>query len=304
MLPLLALTVALAALVPIHFRPDPNLDVILKETVEQLAKDRNEPKLPNEVEIAAATVDRPSRTLSTGAYRADGPMYPCSVVKMFYMAYAYDLVSRGKLQITHEVRRALTDMIVDSSNDATGLIVDLVTGTTGGPELPPTQLAKWMAKRQAVNRYFKSLRYTGVNACQKTWNEGPYGREKQGYGPNNELRNSLTPNACLRLISEIMLDAIVGPAECQAMRDLLLRKIPAVTADADEQASQFIGRILPRGSLLWSKAGWVSNERHDVAFIRTPNGKEFVLAIFTEHHPDYRDLIGEIAKRILTRLGG
>jgi beta-lactamase class A len=195
-------------------------------------------------------------------------------------------------------------MIVDSSNDATGLIIDAVTGTTGGPELPPAQLAKWMTKRQAVNRYFKSLGFAGVNACQKTWNEGPYGREKQGYGPRNELRNSLTPNACLRLMAEIMLEGIVGQDECAAMRALLSRKIPAESPDADEQAKDFIGRILPIGTKLWSKAGWVSNERHDVAFIRMPNGKEFILAIFTEHHPDDRDLIGEIAKRILSQLGG
>ena len=316
MLSLLALTLGVslsaslgATLVPVRFQPDPALDTVLREAVDAIALERNESKLKDEVEIAAATVDRPNRLLTVGVYRAEGPMYPCSVVKMFYMAYAYSLVSSGKLRITDEVRRAMTDMIVDSSNDGTGLIMDEVTGTTGGPELPPDQLAKWMEKRQAVNRYFKSLGFTGVNACQKTWNEGPYGREKQGYGPNNERRNSLTPNACLRLMGDIMLDGIVGPKECEAMRALLSRKIPAEfapddSAGADEQARDFIGRILPKGSSLWSKAGWVSNERHDVAFIRTPNGKEFVLAIFTEHHPDDHNLIGQIAQQILTHLGG
>lgn len=94
MLSLLALTLASGPLSHLKFQADPGLDAVLEKVVEQLSKDRNEPKLKSEIEIAAASVDRANSVLSTGAYRADGPMYPCSVVKMFYMVYAYDLYSR------------------------------------------------------------------------------------------------------------------------------------------------------------------------------------------------------------------
>jgi len=85
----------------------------------------------------------------------------------------------GKLQDTEELRRAMRDMIVDSYNEAAGLIVDSLTDTTSGPELPPNELEKWYDQRNAVNRYFASLGYKNINVNRKPWCEGPYGREMQ-----------------------------------------------------------------------------------------------------------------------------
>ena len=50
----------------------------------------------------------------------------------------------GKLKDTAELRRAMQDMIVDSYNEATGYIVDLLTGTTSGPELPEAEIKDGM----------------------------------------------------------------------------------------------------------------------------------------------------------------
>jgi len=49
----------------------------------------------------------------------------------------------------------MRDMIVDSSNDATSLVVDVLTGTTG-PELPPGPFETWKSQRNIINRYFQS----------------------------------------------------------------------------------------------------------------------------------------------------
>ncbi len=289
---------------PIAIKAATQLDSKLNLIIEEIGRERNEPNLKEDLAIAAAIVDRPNRTLSLGSFHGETAMYPASVVKLFYLAYAESLVARKKLHLTAEITRGLHDMIVDSNNDATSLILDLITGTTSGPELSPSELQNWMKRRQAVNQFFLGLGYTGVNACQKTWNEGPYGRERQGYGPHFELRNSLTPVACLRLMSEINLDAIVGPTECSSMRILLSRRIPSDSPDSDEQGREFSGRYLPKGFSLWSKAGWVTSERHDVAYIRTASGAEFALAIFTRNHGDDLKLIGDIAQRILHAFGG
>ncbi len=67
-------------------------------------------------------------------------------------------------------------MIVDSSNDATSLIVDTLTGTTSGPELPDAPFETWKHQRNLVNRYFQNLGWeelNGINVNQKPWNEGP-----------------------------------------------------------------------------------------------------------------------------------
>ncbi len=244
-------------------------------------------------------MNRQTSTLQTGEHNGAKGFYPASVVKLFYLAYAHRQLEDRKIKMSPELERAIKDMIVDSINDATGLVLETITGTTGGPELSKSELARWMEKRQVVNRWIKSLGYEGVNACQKTWNEGPYGRERQGYGPHFELRNSLTTHATARLMVEIMLGRIVSPARSQAMADLLRRKIPADAKDADGQSTDFIGAILPKGSELRSKAGWTETVRHDVAYIKLPNGQELVMCIFSNKLIATPEVLHALARRLL-----
>jgi beta-lactamase class A len=228
-------------------------------------------------------------------------MYPASVVKMFYLAYAGKLLEEGKLTLTEEFDRALTDMIVDSNNDATGLVLDIITDTTGGPELPPKELEAWLEKRRVVNRWLASIGITGINAANKTWNEGPYGRERQGYGKNYELRNMLTPNSCAKLMTKIALHELVSAERSMWYQKYLNRVVPA-DGGKNGQATNYIGKVLPKGSRLFSKAGWVTSEKHDVAHIVLPNGHEYVLAIFTKKHGGEKDLLPFLATRVLQQL--
>src|SRR5258708_2693700 len=87
-------------------------------------------------------------------YRGEAPTYPASVVKLFYLAAAHHQMETGVLARTPELERALHDMIVDSSNDATHFVVDALTGTTAGGELSEAALGEWMEKRNLMNRYF------------------------------------------------------------------------------------------------------------------------------------------------------
>ena len=226
-----------------------------------------------------------------------GRTTPASTIKLFWLAYAERRIADGKLKRTSELDRALKDMIVDSINDATALVVDETTETTGGPELATGELKRWMAKRQAANRWFASLGYTGVNACQKTWNEGSYGRERQGYGPKFELRNSMSPLAGMRLLSEIMLDRIVTPEACASMRGLLHR-----TREEDEQRKGFAGGEMAPGCELWSKAGWTSTAKCDLAWIKAPDGREVALSVFTENSAREEALMPRIARELLVGL--
>jgi beta-lactamase class A len=239
-------------------------------------------------------LDRKNGKYAGSHYNGDQPMYPASVVKMFYMAYAHQLLELRKLKTDPELERAIKDMIVESNNDATGLVLDTVTGTTGGSYLPEGELKKWMHKRSAVNRWLSDLGYKGINCNQKTWNEGPYGRERQGYGPNFELRNSLTTNACSRMMAEIMLDKLVSPARCEAMRSLMSRK----PASKDSQVPGFIGEVTPASSQLWSKAGWTSTVRHDVACVKRGD-QEIVICIFTKYKVEDPKLMKFIATQLL-----
>jgi len=232
-----------------------------------------------------------------GQHRGDEPGYPASIIKLFYLAAAHRWLEDERISDTPELRRALRDMIVDSNNEATGYVVDVLTDTTSGPELSPADLAVWHDKRNRVNRYFQSLGYTGLNANRKTWNDGPYGRDKQAVDQCTPARNSLTTNATARLLVEIATGQCVSPARSQQMLDLLKRDFTN-PASRDYQAREFSGPGLPPSAKLWSKAGDMSAARHDAAIVELADGRKFVLVVFTTR-PDSKAIIPEIVRQIV-----
>ena len=64
-----------------------------------------------------------------------------------------------------------------------------------------------------------SLGYTpppGINVNQKTYCEGPYGREQLFRGSKGENRNKLTTEATARLLAEIATGKAVTPARSRS----------------------------------------------------------------------------------------
>lgn len=245
-------------------------------------------------------VSRPAQA----SYRGEAQIYPASVVKLFYLVAAHRWMEDGKLEDTPELRRAMQDMIADSSNDATHYIVDLLTSTTSGPELPEPELDAWFEKRTAVNRYFFSLGYTNINASRKPWCEGPYGRETQSLKRHKPGRNMLTTAATARLLTEIVRGKAVTAKRSAEMLKLMKRepfKELPVACEPD-QSHDFTGLALKPGTKLWSKAGWTSETRHDAAYIEVPNGPKLVLVTFTVGHANEREIIPAITRSILEKL--
>jgi len=233
-----------------------------------------------------------------GSYRGDAPTYPASVVKLFYLAAACHQVETGALARTPELERAMHDTIVDSSNDATSQVVDLLTGTTSGPELDDAALHAWLDKRNLMNRYFGSLGYANINVNQKTWCEGPYGRERQGLGADFQNRNSLSTDAVARLWWEIVTGRAASPAGTREMLNLLRRDPWVKSDDPNDQATAYSGKSLPPGSQYYSKAGWTSETRHDTAYVRLPNGAEYILAVFTVGNSKQTDIIPFVSQLV------
>ena len=232
-----------------------------------------------------------------GSYRGGEQIYPASVIKLFYLVAVHRWLEDGKLTDTPELRRAMRDMIVDSLNEATGYLVDCLTGTTSGPELAPEQMKEWCDKRNVVNRYFAALGYTNINVCRKPWCEGPYGREMQSIDvlkPNH--RNWLTTDATARLMVDIVTGQAVSAKRSAEMMDLLKRDPSPEVGNKNDQAHAYTALALPAGAKLWSKAGWTSECRHDAAYVELPNGARFILIIFTMDHAGEREILSAIAK--------
>ena len=279
------------------YRPDPAMQEQLVALLRRLeAEDR--PGLTDQVAITWVRYEQedPAAGSGRGAGWADQRLlYPASVVKLMYAVAVEHWLQRDLLLEQVELRRALRDMLTDSCNDATGLIVDLLTGTTSGPMLRGEAWTTWQRQRQLVNDWLKTLGWPElerINCCQKTWNEGPYGRERDFYGVANDNRNALSTAATARMLEAVMTDAVLSPPACRRLRDLLDRSLdPAQrAADPENQVDGFLGEGLPEGSRLWSKAGWMSQARHDAAWWVSPGMAPSLLVVFSEGEDRAQDV--------------
>lgn len=259
-------------------------------------------------EDAAATVIDLSdpKKYTIASYNGDKQIYTASVVKMFYMAALARQLEDGKIKLTPELERGEKDMIVDSSNEATQYVLDVLTDTSSGAELPAKQFEAWQYKRNRVNRWLTSMGYTNININQKTFCEDAYGIEQQSRKYKGQNRNMLTTDATARMLAEIVTGNIADANHTTRMMNLLSRD--PFTKKGGEQGSEFIGKALVDLKLtnakLWSKAGWTSKVRHDAAYIDFGNGQKIVVVIFTENNANNKNIIPEIAKSILKAHSG
>jgi beta-lactamase class A len=297
---------AVLALLPLGAAPvigtSPRLQTIVDGAVRATLAEFTARSLKAE-HLAVTLVDLrdPVRPVQASV-RGDLQIYPASVIKLFYLAAAHRWMEDGRLADTPELRRAMRDMIVDSSNDATHYVIDLLTGTTSGPELSDAEIAGWFDKREAVSRYFSGLGYTNVIANKKPWGDGPYGRESQAIRLFQPKRNMLSTEATARLLVEIATGNCVTGARSAQMLELLVRDPATKVADPDDQA-KFTGPAVPPGAKLWSKAGWTSKTRHDGVLVELPDGGRYVLVTFTTDHASEREIIRSVARSVFAALG-
>ncbi|NJM70216.1 MAG: serine hydrolase [Scytonema sp. RU_4_4] len=247
-------------------------------------------------------------------YRGVERIYPASVVKLFYLVAVNEWLEKGMVSTSKELERAIRDMIVDSSNDATSLVVDILSGTTSGPELTTGPFETWKQQRNIINRYFQSLGWAEmetINVCQKTWCDGPYGRERAFVGELLDNRNMLTTNATARLLHSIIGGVAVSSGRSQAMMALMKRGLHPndLPKDVEEdQITGFLGGALPPEAQIWSKAGWTSQVRHDAAYIELPNKRPYLLVVFTEGKANAKNreilpFVSKLVAEAMSRLG-
>ncbi|HYB53716.1 MAG TPA: serine hydrolase, partial [Thermoanaerobaculia bacterium] len=240
--------------------------------------------------------------LPSGAYRGDASFYPASVVKSFYLAYYEALKEAGTLTDTPELTRAVNDMITASSNDATGFVVDSITGTTSGPEISGAAWESWKEKRNAINRFFAARGYQGLNANQKTYCEDAYGREHV-FRDGGKNSNRMTTALVARLFTEMARGDVLGPSGAAEAWKLLSRDVTSDRPLEEEELeyARVAGRRLPSGTSLWAKSGDAYDVRHLVARVRLPDGVELVLAVFTKGVRNDLTVIPRVFEKICAR---
>ncbi|MEQ8465970.1 serine hydrolase [Coleofasciculus sp. E1-EBD-02] len=242
------------------------------------------------------------------SYRGVERIYPADLVALFYLVAIQEWLESAMVESSDELERAIRAMMVDASHDALSLVVDILSGTTSGPELTPGPFETWKLQRNIVNRYFQSLGWQdleSINVNQKTWSDGPYGRERLFMGTLMENRNMLTTNATARLLHSIVGGVAVSSVRSQVMMSLLKHNLkPADVQDDNYQITGFLGGGLPPEAQLWSKSGCSSQVRHDAAYIEIPSILPYLLVVFTESktHSQNQDLLPFISQKVVNAM--
>ena len=231
-------------------------------------------------------------------------IYPASVVKLVYGLAAYYWIKKGSLLLTEEIVDAACKMLSFSSNNATSFLIDLLTGTTSGPCVEGELWENWKFQRNLINDWLYDLHWDeliGINCCQKTWDDGPFGREKEFYGYENQNRNIMTTDSAARVLEEIMIHIDYQENDLN-LRNFLKRNLNKrfLENDSLNQIDGFLGAGLPENINLWSKAGLMSEVRHDSAWWINSQSLQTLLVVFCdgEKYSKETSLLPAIAKAV------
>lgn len=179
---------------------------------------------------------------------------PGDLVQLPYLIASERWLQRGLLEDEPELRRAQRAMIRRGSHDATSYVVDRLSGTTSGPALAPSGREAWENQRLLVNRWLISLGWSeleGCHAAQKTWQDGPYGRERQFIGRDLEHANRFSTDGLARLFEGVLAGTLISPPACQRMCNLLAVPGPEGMEDADPPAG--LSSLLPPAQSGWQR---------------------------------------------------
>jgi len=231
-------------------------------------------------------------------------IYPASIVKLVYSLAIYKWIENKTILRDMQIDEATQEMLQNSSNEATSFIVDLLTGTTSGPSLEKEIFNRWKFQRTIINDWLKNLNWEELqdfNCCQKTWEDRPYGREKDFYGTNNTNRNAMTTDGTARIMEEIMQNICFNENNIN-LKNYLFREINEQSQykNLNNQINGFLGEGLPPKIPFWSKAGLMSEARHDAVWWINKNKSKTLLVVFTEGKEFANDyhFLPEVSKSI------
>ncbi len=245
---------------------------------------------------------------SGASWRGDQLRQPGSLVNLVYMVACEAWLQRQLLRDEPELRRAMAAMVkqAPSAHGATGLIVDLLSGTTSGPSLPEDRFNQWKSQRELVNHWLESLGWPelmGWKACQKTWVDGPYGRELDFHRADQSHRNLVTTNGTARLFEAVMAGSIISPPACRRMQSLLERPLGDSTTKTTctSEVAGFIAPGIAPHLRIWGKANWMGEASHGAAYVETEGGAPMLLIVLSEGEtcPRQEELLPEIAGSLI-----
>ena len=286
----------------------------LQEIVDELVNIAEEKGLPTgPLSISLIDVSNPEVHTFAG-YKSQVLRYPASVSKLFWMAAFYGAVEEGLIDDEPRFHQDLILMMQKSHNDSASRLLDVITDTKSGVKLEGKKLNTWLEKRKSVNDFFQKADYQGLIVSTKNnpryspSQKGPVGRDRQLRKKDGKfLRNLISTDHATRLIYEIYTRQAVSPKYSRRMAYLLTRDLrPEVWQnDPYNGVESFLGESLPTNIYFGSKVGLTSEDRMDVAFVRTLDDKAiYILAIFAEDtaYVDDKEIFPKLSRHVYDRM--
>ncbi|HAX80606.1 MAG TPA: hypothetical protein DCY88_33415 [Cyanobacteria bacterium UBA11372] len=294
---------------PPNLKPSKDLQAIVDELVN-MAVDQGRPT--DQLSITLINV----KSGEVAGYQQQELRFPASVLKMFWMVYVYGGLAEGILPNEAGFNVDLFRMIQQSSNDSASRIIDAVTGTKSGEKLSDEEYQNWKRRRMFLTEFFRKAAYNGIILSQKTLStaDRPKGRDGQMWDdPQEPIRNKISSEHAARLMYEIVKGEAISPEFSQKMLTWLARDL---SPEGKEDTTRFggfnpikgfFGEPLPENIDFASKAGWTSSGRHEVAFVKTRDGKTaYILSVLASHESYSNDwnLFPDMSRFVFQRLGG
>jgi 5'-nucleotidase (lipoprotein e(P4) family) len=285
---------------------DKELQAFLDDRLDPLlARDARARK----ADVGIALMDlQPGRPARLAHWNGNTLFYPASVVKFVYLMAAYAWKEQGKLRIDGALDRQLQSMIYKSSNTATQEVVRTLTRTEAGPALTGDEYAEFRERRMGVKRWLEGLGVTGIHSIHPTYNgDGDlFGRDVQlmrdasvkgglsSSGGNFANRQAMTAVGTAKLLALLASDLGLSPESAAEIRQRMQRD----PAKQPYQVRRIAGGALKtRGVEVYSKSGTWGPIFADAGIIRSPSGRQLVLAVFIDSEPAYRgDFIADLAR--------
>ncbi|MGB9692100.1 MAG: serine hydrolase, partial [Candidatus Sumerlaeaceae bacterium] len=243
-----------------------------------------------------------------GSYNGEALAYPASCVKLAYLAAAMSWCRQNKLPY-RQLDVAVRPMIVKSDNYQTGVVVDTITSAPNVDDLTTVtdpRWVEWIERRHYTARYLDARGLLGNQIIlHKTYptNSGEWPRGAEKVARDVFGMNKMQP----RLSASLMLEIAKGALEPDA-RDYMLELL-----EHDRwKSNSVLGFGLPPGAKYCNKPGLAYDTLEDIAYVVLPNGKEFIVAAFSNafcppysHDPDPYDSsqLGPFMELLLAKTG-
>lgn len=233
-----------------------------------------------------------------GALHGDQMEYASGIVRPVYALALMYALQQGKLPVNQPLQRDLVRMLHNLDNAVTNQLVDYLTGTKSGPALGYPDLCKFALQRDYANWFYVTLGFQNFNVNQKIWTGAPSPRDLQLLDEklpmNYANSNRMTTNQAAALFYLIDIEGVVSQCASQMLKSYMYRPV--------EQEKLVplpgIAAGLPVGSKLISMKGYTDENYNDVGIVSLPNGKHYILAVFTKYNT-YPTMFIPILSRIV-----